>query len=52
MADSLIAFRNGGRGKSAKDGAMLLAEGMVNLRDCAEFARGYARALSHKKKGR
>jgi hypothetical protein len=49
MAESLLAFKNGGRGKAARDGAMLMAEGLLNLRDCAEFARGYAKALSRRK---
>jgi hypothetical protein len=50
MAESLIALMNGERGsKSAQDGALLLAEGLLNLRDCADFARGYAKALSRRK---
>jgi hypothetical protein len=49
MAESLIAFRNGERGESASDGALLLAEGLINLRDCADFARGYSKALGKRK---
>ena len=50
MAESLIALMDGERGESAKDGALLLAEGLLNLRDCANFARGYAGALSKRKR--
>jgi hypothetical protein len=46
MAESLIAFVDGDRGDAGRNGAMLFAEAMLNLRDCANFARGYAKALS------
>jgi hypothetical protein len=50
MAESLTAFVDGDRGEVGHTGAMLLAEGLANLRVCSEFAQGYAKALS--KRGR
>lgn len=49
MAESLIAFADGDRGELGRNGAMLLAEALINLRDCSEFARGYAKALSKRR---
>ena len=46
MAESLIAFVDGDRGDAGRNGAMLLAEALLNLRDCSSFARSYAKALS------
>lgn len=45
-AECLTAFIDGDRGEPGRTGAMLLAEGLANLRVCSEFAQGYARALS------
>jgi len=50
MAESLIAFVDGDRGDVGRTGAMLLAEGLANLRVCSEFAQGYAKALSKRGK--
>jgi hypothetical protein len=49
MADSLIAFRNGDQDEAGQTGAMLLAEGLSNLRVCAEFALAYAKAMGKKR---
>lgn len=46
MANALLAFRNGDQGDSAQVGAMLLAEGLVNLRTTAKFCAGLSAALS------
>jgi len=45
VADALLAFRDGERGEEARTGAMVLAEGLQNLRLCSDFARAYAGAM-------
>ena len=45
MADALLAFRDGERGEAGRLGAMMLAEGLQNLRLCGDFARAYAGAM-------
>lgn len=49
MADALTAFFDGDRDELGQSGAMLLAEGLSNLRACGEFAVGYVKALSRRK---
>jgi hypothetical protein len=44
MADCLTSFVDGDREEDGRTGAMLLAEGLSNLRICAEFAMAYAKA--------
>jgi hypothetical protein len=50
MADALIAFRDGDKGDMGHAGAMILAESLGHLRLCADFAKGYAAALSKRGK--
>jgi hypothetical protein len=45
MADALLAFRDGEHGEEARTGAMILSEGLQNLRLCSDFARAYAGAM-------
>ena len=45
MADALLAFRDGEHGENARMGAMVIAEGLQNLRICGDFARAYAGAM-------
>jgi hypothetical protein len=45
MSESLTAFIDGDRGETGQTGSMLLAEGLANLRVCAEFAMAYAKAM-------
>jgi hypothetical protein len=46
MADALIALMDGDRGPDGHAGAMVLAEGLANLRVCADFAKAFAKARS------
>jgi hypothetical protein len=45
MSESLTALIDGDRGEIGQTGSMLLAEGLANLRVCAEFAMAYAKAM-------
>jgi len=48
MADALIAFRDGDKGDDGHTGAMLIAEGLSNLRGVVDFLGAYAKARSRK----
>jgi hypothetical protein len=48
MADALIAFRDGDQGDDGRTGAMLIAEGLSNLRGVVDFLSAYAKARSRK----
>lgn len=48
MADALIAFRDGDKGDDGHTGAMLIAEGLANLRGVVDFLHAYAKARTRK----